>query len=104
MKKPIHIVCVLFCLVAIAAGCGKQAGSERFTAKIVEISGDSILAEPDPEETVRNSSDLFLFSMGELAEIGAEPGDKVILFYTGEIRETYPAQIDVTDWRLVENT
>lgn len=104
MKKLIRITCVLLCLTSAAAGCGKQADTEHFTAKIVEISEDNILVEPDPEEAVRNSGDLFLFNIGELAEIGAKPGDRVILSYTGEIRETYPAQIEVTDWRLVENT
>ena len=93
------------------AGCasGANKGSVTdtmeeavFSAKILEIKESSVLVEPLESEEIRNSADQISFGTAALADIGAEAGDIVRITYTGEIAESYPAQIRASDWTLVE--
>ncbi len=75
---------------------------ESFLATVLEISVVSALVEPLEGETERKSSDKIRFSVKELEGTEAEPGDIVEIFYDGAIRESYPAGISVSSWRLSE--
>jgi hypothetical protein len=102
MKKVFVFGLVLVCMISVLAGCGTKDKSENFKAKIIEIYEDSVLVEAVEGESIRSSSDLFTFGTKELEEIGIMVGDLVTITHTGEIRESYPAQITVISWEIHE--
>lgn len=69
----------------------------NFFGKVVESSSSYIIVEPNENEEERKSSDKFSISLGENNDMIYEVGTNVKITYTGFIRETYPAQIDVTN-------
>lgn len=73
---------------------------QKMIARVLEISGTSVLVAPVPGEEALRSSDKISFSISELRDIGAEVGSLVEVTYTGGIMETYPAQIRATGWKL----
>lgn len=76
----------------------------RFLATVVEVEGSTVLVEPLMDQPIRQScSDLFRFGILDLEVIGAQKGDVVQITFTGTVRESYPAQIDVTKWELVKD-
>ena len=102
MKKRVLIpVCVLFIL--LLAGC-RQAEEQtfRFHAVILEKTDDSVLVAACEGEDIRRSSDQITFSLGGLADVGAEVGDKVNVICTGRVMESYPAQVHAISWSLLE--
>ncbi len=69
-----------------------------FLAVIVEHNGSSVVVKPfDGEEELR-SSDKISFSITALDDIEPCVTDRVRVYYTGGIMETYPAQINATRW------
>ena len=73
----------------------------RFYAKVVELGEQSVVVEPLEWEWEHDSSDkIRIFSQG-LEEL--ERGAVIQITYDGLIRESYPASIDVTSWRRVED-
>ncbi len=72
-----------------------------FIATVIEINGSSVLAEPAEGEEELRISDEISFSIKELDDIGAEVGSVVQITYTGSVMESYPAQINATNWKLV---
>ena len=75
---------------------------ESFLAKVLELSVVSALVEPLEGEEERKISDKIRFSVKGLEGTVAEPGDIVEIFYDGTIKESYPAGIAVSKWRLSE--
>lgn len=71
-----------------------------FIATVLEINGDTVTVEPVEGEDELRSSDQIVFSTKGLSNIGAEVGSVVQITYTGQIMESYPAQISVTSWKL----
>lgn len=73
-----------------------------FLANIVEINFDSSTAivEPLENEKMLASSDRISVNLTNLEYIYPVVGDTVRIEYSGDIRETYPAQIDVTNWEI----
>lgn len=71
-----------------------------FIATVLEINGDSVLVEPVESEDELRSSNEIMFSTKGLNDIGAEVGSVIEVTYTGQIMESYPAQISVTSWKL----
>lgn len=74
-----------------------------FVATILEINGDSVLVEPVEGEDELRSSDKIEFSASGLDNIGAEVGSVVQVTYTGEMMESYPAQINATGWIISDD-
>ncbi len=71
-----------------------------FRATVLEINGNSALVEPiDGEEELR-SSDKISFSIEGIANPEIKVGSLVRVIYTGEIMESYPAQIKAVSWEL----
>lgn len=70
-----------------------------FYGKIEQINGNSILVEPLEGEEERQSSDKYSTNI-EKTE-GYKLGDIVKVTYTGLIRESYPAQIDMVDIYII---
>lgn len=105
MKKELSLVVSLVCMIVLFVGCKaeKSVGDEsNFNAKILEIYENSVLVEALEGESIRNSSDQFTFGTKELDDIGATVGDIVTITYTGDIRESYPAQITAVSWAIYE--
>lgn len=75
---------------------------ESFEATVLKISVVSALVEPLEGEKERKSSDRIRFSVRGLEGTGVESGDIVEIFYDGAIKESYPAGITVSKWRLSE--
>ena len=71
-----------------------------FVATVIEINGTSVLVEPVEGEDELRSSDKIYFSTEKFDDIGAEIGSVVQITYTGEIMESYPAQINAKSWSL----
>ncbi len=70
--------------------------THSLTATITEINGKSVLVEPIKPEGI---TDRISFNMGD-RDIGAKVGDVMKIYYTGEIMETYPAQIHFITWEF----
>jgi len=73
---------------------------KRFLATVVEQGDSYVLVEPVEDEWERRSGDRISFATTELTDIGATVGSVVEVIYSGGIRETYPASIDVIDWKM----
>lgn len=73
----------------------------KFVAMVLELDNDSALVKPVTGEDELRSSDRIRFGIHGLGDIGATAGDKVEIYYTGGIMESYPAQIHAVKWELV---
>lgn len=125
MKKRIEVILTIFILLIIVGGVffiehinsnnkieeknnkitemeenenrGEYENNSTFFAKVIESNSNYILVEPFENEEIRKSSDKFYISLGEYNDYIYEVGTNLKITYTGSIRETYPAQIDVVD-------
>ncbi len=77
---------------------------ESFLASIVEFSGYTVTVKPLENQPITKSADLITFSMQELDNIGAFAGEIIEVYYSGEVMESYPAQIKALSWKKPENT
>lgn len=73
-----------------------------FDAVILGISSNNMVVQPLENEQINNSSDMFSFSIENQNSEIYLIGQKVRIEYTGSIRETYPAQIDVISIEILE--
>lgn len=85
MKKIILII--LSCMILLT-GCNKNE-------KVIEVSSNSIIVEPDLLEDERKSSDRFIIDLKDNDTI-YEVDDYVKIYYEGVIFESYPAQVEAT--------
>ena len=99
MKKTILLLLV-FLVLSISTSCTQdKTGDERsFLATIIEISGNTVVVEPLEGEDILHSADRITFSNNDLDEINASAGDIVNILYTGEVAESYPAQVNAVSW------
>ena len=107
MKKyAVWIIVVL--VLAIVAGLliafwpdSKKTEECTMVATILELGESHVLVEPAKEDPARASSDKISFGTANLEDIGAQVGSTVKITYSGEIMESYPAQIIAIRWELV---
>ncbi len=71
--------------------------SPSFYGKVVESNTNYIIVEPNVNEDIRKSSDKISIGLGGNNDAIYEVGTNVKITYTGNIMETYPAQIDVVN-------
>ena len=94
MKKPIALFLVLLCLLGLA-GCSNRsmnyiiANEPNITGVVKEANENAILIENETGEywvslNVENEDSMTYFSIG----------DKVVVYYDGNIAESYPMQIN----------
>ncbi len=76
----------------------KENEEHKFIAKILEINSSSALVSPI-DEYIKSTSTKISFNITSLEDIEAKVGDHVEIAYTGNIMETYPAQITATSWK-----
>ena len=79
---------------------GESENNPTFFAKVIESDSNYIIVEPFENEEIRKTSDKFYISLGENNDCLYVVGTSIKVTYTGFIRETYPAQIDVTNIEL----
>lgn len=105
MKRYMALVLALVCVSGLA-GCGDGKSTDEgnrayFEATVIEVGDSQLLVEPSEGTEERRSSDRIAVSTGGLEGepsidylAGAEVGDVVQIGYSGQIAESYPAQID----------
>ncbi len=73
-----------------------------FYATVTMVGFQDVVVEPLPGEPEGNSSDQIAFSYGDM-KLNVRAGNVVRICYKGGIRETYPAQIDMTYWEIADD-
>ena len=93
------LLCLIFvsCATDYSEPSGKISSNKYyFYATVIEVYDRSIMVTPVEGAVEGNSSDLISVSLtlksGELVS-GVKIGDTVRIIYSGEIMESYPAQI-----------
>lgn len=115
MKKnwiwAVGAVVLLAVLVALAVLCWPDSSQTpkdtpkdepknvSFQARIIERYDTSVMVAP----TEDGLCDRITFSTAQLEDIGADVGDLVEVCYSGEIMESYPAQIIPVSWKMIED-
>ncbi len=106
------IICFFFIMMFVLVGCSSQEEEGvSFIATVLENNQSSLLLEPAEGSIELNSSDKIVAHVGE-AIITDPQGNKVditavvvgrqvMIFYSGEIAESYPAQIWCSQVQLI---
>lgn len=68
-----------------------------FYGKIIEANSNYIIVEPNEGENIRKSSDKISINLGKDNDMIYQVGTNVKITYTGEVMESYPAQIKATN-------
>jgi hypothetical protein len=98
------IFCSTFIMLCLLVGCSNQEAEEvSFVATVLENNQSSLLVEPVEGSIELSSSDrivahvsdaIITDAKGNKVDITAiAVGDQVMIFYSGEIAESYPAKI-----------
>ena len=98
------VVCSIFIMVCLLAGCSNQEGEEvSFVATVLENNQSSLLVEPAEGSVELSSADRIVAHVsdatitdtkGSKVDITAvEIGSQIKIHYDGSIAESYPAQI-----------
>ena len=115
MKKVVIILCVMIAIFSVVACSDTPAidrgdGSDNldvstdtvtFSGTILELNGNNAIVEPFEGEPIRSSADKIVVDLSSNNENFAV-GDEIIVEYTGEVMESYPAQIVVLGIEKVE--
>ena len=107
--KTVHVELDLYAIIEYATKeakqyktievCSYSSDSERlenqsFYGTVIESKQDYIIVEPREGETIRKSADKISISLGKNNGVIYAIGTNVKVTYTGEIMETYPAQVN----------
>jgi len=103
-KNNFLLVGWLVIVLAMLTGCKEKSSNtgdeNEFLGTILEINEQSALVEVLEGESIQNSADQITFGTADLEEIGAEKGDVVRIVYTGDVMESYPAQVQAVAWKI----
>ena len=93
-KKIMMFMVIIMGVVAIIIGIiyKNVYGEKYFNATVLEMHDGYMLVKPLPSEDIYKSTDKILVSCEE----EYLEDDNVIIYYKGEINETYPSTLDVT--------
>ena len=100
MKKRCVFLLLVILLLAFT-GCTKTLNQiiddePHFTGTVLKVSEYSILVEADEGEDILRSGDLIDVSLNIEYEDGKSTyhvGDRVTVYYNGEVAESYPLQV-----------
>lgn len=73
-----------------------------FNATVIGINNRNLVVQALENDAINASADMFSFSLPESDSSEYLIGQKVKIEYTGTIRESYPAQIDVLGIEIIE--
>ncbi len=107
------IICSTFIMMFVLVGCSSQEEEGvSFIATVLENNQSSLLVEPAEGSTELSSSDRFVAHVGDAiitdpqgnkVDITAvKAGRQVMIIYSGEIAESYPAQIWCSQVQLID--
>lgn len=103
MKKQFSILLILSIILSLSACVtSPEVITAKFTATILELGENHALVMPVAGEDILRSSDKISFSLSSLDNIGAQVGDIIQVVYSGEVMESYPAQIFAQSWSLIK--
>lgn len=103
MKNRFSILLILLSVLFLSAcGASPEVTTAEFTATVLEFGENHAIVMPVEGEDILRSSDKISFSISGLLDIGAQPGDIISVAYSGEVMESYPAQIVAQSWSLVK--
>jgi len=106
------IICFIFIMMCVLVGCSNQGKEVSLIATVLENNQSSLLVEPAEGSIELSSSDRFVAHVGDaiitdeqgnkvdITAVGV--GDQVMIFYSGEIAESYPAQIWCSRVQLID--
>ena len=80
----------------------EQEVVHKFVATILELNSTSALVQPVEGENELRSADKIHLGIADLGDIDAQVGSDVEIYYTGGIKESYPAQIHAVKWELAK--
>ena len=81
--------------------CNDNSSLKKFKATIINIEENTLIVEPFENEEIRNSSDRI--SIKIKSNTNYEVGRELLITYTGEVLESYPAQINTIDIKEIKN-
>lgn len=81
----------------------KSKEQSYFYGKVIESSIQYIIVEPNEGEDIRKSSDKISISLEDNNKIIYPVGTNLKITYTGELMESYPAQIKVTNIEITDD-
>lgn len=102
MKKILILLCVVMSLSLVACtnetvDKNKDTKTSYFEAKVIEIDDNTYIVEPLQDYHEYSSSNRFVIPrLDTNLEFPIIENDIIGIFYTGDIKETYPATIDVS--------
>ena len=79
----------------------QPASSQQFFGEILEIHDGGVLIEPAENDPIRRSGDRVWIGTANLPDIGAIVGNPVVVYFDGNVMESYPLQVHASDWALV---
>lgn len=74
-----------------------------FVATVIAVDGTFVTVEPEPGERELQRSSTVSFDTEKLADIGAQVGDVVEVFYDGKKEKLDPAEIIASRWKLSDH-
>ena len=107
MKKVIYIM-LASVLILFAAACTKNQEQEEqkdtvyFSGTIIEMNESNAIVEPFEGDIIRSSADKISINLGDDFS-SYKVGDAVKVEYSGEVMESYPAQVFVISIEKIEN-
>lgn len=78
----------------------KEENFPSFYGTVIESKQGNIIVEPREGESIRKSADKISISLGKNSDVIYSLGTNVKITYTGDIRETYPAQVTAINIEL----
>lgn len=90
MKKIFSVVLVFLLSALLLLSCAKQ---ESFNAKVLSVTGSAAEVCSLDENNEERVNDLYTFTIPEGETL--KEGDLITVYFTGDIMESYPAQINV---------
>jgi len=113
MKKSLFYIILAIAIVVGLTGCSKNTSSKDngdnektefqvFEADVIEA-GDGLLVGPDKDSPEYSSADKISVGLSDAGEIPEtlKPGDRIKIYYYGNIAESYPAKISASRIELI---
>lgn len=101
MKRLFSLLFVLIFSIGLCACTNNPATASdaSFQAVVIGRNGSSLLVKPEANEDILLSADKISFSIDSASDYHI--GDTVLVYYDGNVMESYPAQINCLDIELV---
>jgi len=106
------VICFTIIMVCLLMGCSNQGKEVSLIATVLENNQSSLLVEPAEGSVELSSADRIVAHVGDaiindqqgnkVYITAVAVGDQVMIIYSGEIAESYPAQIWCSQVQLMD--